>query len=36
MTSRPFGMPLALRIGSDDEEPPLDDSYSRGARRKNR
>lgn len=32
MTSRPFGMPL--RLGSDDEEAPVDDPYMRGARRK--
>ncbi|KAG5670352.1 hypothetical protein PVAND_000626 [Polypedilum vanderplanki] len=32
MTSRPFGMPLQL--GSDDEEPPAEDPYARGARRK--
>lgn len=34
MTSRPFGQPLALRLGSDDEEQPIDDPRSRGVRRK--
>lgn len=34
MTSRPFGQPLALRVGSDDEEPPVEDYFTRGARRK--
>lgn len=34
MTSRPFGQPLALRVGSDEDDRPFDDSLSRGARRK--
>ncbi|CRL05816.1 CLUMA_CG018842, isoform A [Clunio marinus] len=34
MTSRPFGQPLALRVGSDEDDAPVRDSFARGARRK--